>query len=397
MMNEFELMVENVYKNVENNMLNGKDYSDEEVLNLVEKYAKKEKCDESDRERIVNQVFNIIRREDVLTELLMQDDVTEIMVNGLDNIFIEKDGVLMQTDIRFPNKRRLRNVINHIVAKVGRQIDDSTPIVDARLIDGSRVNAVLDPIVLNGPTLTIRKFPKNPLTMDNLIENKTVTSECAEFLEKLVKAKYNIFISGGTGSGKTTLLNILSNYIGDDERVITIEDSAELQINHIRNILRMEVRNGNTSGNGKILMSDLIKSSLRMRPDRIIVGEVRREEAIDMLQAMNTGHDGSLSTGHANNPKDMMRRLETMVLTNNKIPIEAVRGQIESAIDIVVHVSRTRDKSRKITAICEVQGFDEMGNVNVVPLFEYKDGKLIRTGNKMINTEKMECEGYEGL
>ncbi len=364
--------------------------SQEKYLTLVEKKA------------VMDGVFNSMRGLDVLQPLVDDPSVTEIMINGPDTVFIEQDGKLFRKNVSFGSNEKLENVIQNIVAKVNRTVNESTPIVDARLQDGSRVNVVLPPIALNGPTVTIRKFPENPMTVEQLIKYKSITPEVAEFLERCVKAKYNIFISGGTGSGKTTFLNAMSNFIPHDERVITIEDSAELQIRGVDNLVRMETRNANMEGKGEITIRDLIKSSLRMRPERIVVGEVRGAEALDMLQAMNTGHDGSLSTGHANSTKDMLSRLETMVLTGAQIPLEAIRQQIASAVDIIIQLSRLRDKSRRTMEITEVLGF-ENGEIKLNPIYKFIEegedenhkiiGSLKRTENKMVNTYKLAAAG----
>ena len=376
----------------------GVEYTDDQVITIINNTLLQH-CptfSESKRSDVATLIFNIMRREDVITDFLKDEKITEIMVNGTDKIYVEKQGKLICTDVNFSSEQRLRNLITRIVSAVGRQVDESCPIVDARLSDGSRVNAVLSPTALNGPILTIRKFPAKPIELHDLIENGTITEEAAGFLVALIKAKYNVFISGGTGTGKTTLLNICSNYINPDERVITIEDSAELQIKHIKNLVRLETRNAGVDSRSKITIRDLIRASLRMRPDRIIVGEVRNEEAIDMLQAMNTGHDGSLSTGHANSGTDMLRRLETMVCSERNIPVFAIRSQIESALDIVVHLQRVRDKSRKVMEISEVDGFSENGEIRLVPLFAFsagEEGRLIRTENKLKNKLKFEMSG----
>lgn len=364
--------------------------SQEKYLTLLEKKA------------VMDGVYNSMRGLDVLQPLVDDPSVTEIMINGPDDVFIEQNGKLFKKDVSFGTNEKLENVIQNIVAKVNRTVNESTPIVDARLKDGSRVNVVLPPIALNGPTVTIRKFPEDPMTMDKLIEYKSITPEVAEFLKKLVKAKYNIFISGGTGSGKTTFLNAMSNFIPHDERVITIEDSAELQIRGVDNLVRMETRNANMEGKGEITIRDLIKSSLRMRPERIVVGEVRGAEALDMLQAMNTGHDGSLSTGHSNSTRDMLSRLETMVLTGAPLPLEAIRQQIASAVDIIIQLSRLRDKSRRTMEITEVLGYED-GEIKLNPIYKFVEegedenhkiiGSLQRTTNKMINTQKFLSAG----
>lgn len=303
---------------------------------------------------------------------------------------------MMETGLTFDSRERLHDIAQQIASEGNRIVNETSPILDVRLADGSRVNIVMPPIAMEGPVITIRKFPKDPLTMDKLMDMGALTEEAAEVLRKLVKAKYNIFISGGTGAGKTTFLNILSNYIPGDERIITIEDSAELQIQKVKNLVRLEARNANVEGKNQVTIRDLIKSALRMRPDRIVVGEIRDATAIDMLTAMNTGHDGSLSTGHANSPEDMLNRLETLVLMGMEIPLEAVRQQIASAIDIIVHLGRLRDKSRKVLEICEV-GQCERGKIRMYPLFRFcgeqeHEGEIIgslrRTEHELINDDK---------
>lgn len=312
------------------------------------------------KKSIEDTVFESIRGLGILGKIIADKSITEVMINGYDCIFVERAGRLEKLQDKFESQESLRNIITKFVQEMGRSVNESNPIVDTRLEDGSRVNVVLDPIALNGLIVTIRRFPEEGMTIQKLINYGSITPEAAIFLEKLVKAKYNIFISGGTGSGKTTFLNALSNYIPSDERVITIEDSAELQIRNVPNLVRLETRNANSAGVGGISMRDLIKSALRMRPERIVVGEVRGAEALDMLQAMNTGHDGSLSTGHANSAYDMLSRLETMVLSGAAgLPLEAIRQQIASAVDIIIHLSRMRDKSRKTVEITEVVGMDD--------------------------------------
>ena len=348
---------------------------------------------------VASQIYASIRGYGILDGIMSDDSITEVMINGADNIFIEKNGKLQKLNDKFESQKKLEDIIQRIVAKAGREVNQANPIVDTRLLDGSRVNIVLPPIALCGPTVTIRKFSKTPMTIEKLIEYKSITREIADKLELLVRAKYNIFICGGTGSGKTTFLNALSNYIPRDERVITIEDSAELQITGVDNLVSLETRNKNSSGAGEITIRDLIKSALRMRPERIVVGEVRGGEALDMLQAMNTGHDGSLSTGHANSTKDMLSRLETMVLQGAAgLPLEAIRQQIASAIDIIIHLSRLRDKSRKTMEICEVSGYKD-GEIILNPLYKFEetekstiqkvDGVLKRTGNKLEHDFKL--------
>ena len=332
------------------------------------------------RAMIVEAVYSSIRGLGILDTIMADDTITEVMINGPDCIFVEQNGRVHRLNQTFESEKKLRDIIQRIVGKAGRAVDEAHPIVDTRLESGDRVNVVLRPISLTGPIVTIRKFSKNPMTIEKLIQYGSITKDIADFLELLVRSKYNIFISGGTGSGKTTFLNALSNYIPKDERIITIEDSAELQIEGIENLVSLESRNANSSGEGEITIRDLIKSSLRMRPDRIVVGEVRGAEALDMLQAMNTGHDGSLSTGHANSSYDMMSRLETMVIQGSEgLPLAAIRQQIASALDIVIHLSRLRDHSRKTMEISEVIGIDERGNIKLNPLFQFKEDKKLST------------------
>lgn len=378
---------------------------EEEIEQITEQKLSDEYCPIKQRISIVRQVYSSIRGFGLLDSIISDDTVTEIMVNGPENIFIEQNGRLFKTDRKFESRRRLEDVIQRIVGLAGREVNQANPICDTRLPDGSRVNVVLPPVALCGPTITIRKFSKTPMTIEKLIEYGSITREIADRLQLLVKAKYNIFISGGTGSGKTTFLNALSNYIPKDERVITIEDSAELQITGIENLVSLETRNANVSGAGQITIRDLIKSSLRMRPERIVVGEVRGGEALDMLQAMNTGHDGSLSTGHANSTEDMLSRLETMVLQGaSGLPIQAVRQQIASSVDIIIHLSRLRDKSRKTMEVTEVSGYED-GKIVLNPLYVFEEdenstlekvsGRLIRTKNKMKNTFKFRLAGIK--
>lgn len=357
------------------------------------------------RALITQQIFSSIRGFGVLDTILEDDNITEVMINGPDNVFVEMNGKLRKIDQTFENERQLEDIVQKVVGLAGREVNQANPIVDTRLPDGSRVNVVLPPIALNGATVTIRKFSKTPMTVEQLIKYGSITPEIAEVLELFVRAKFNIFICGGTGCGKTTFLNAVSNFIPKDERVITIEDSAELQITGIENLVRMETRNANTSGKGAVSIRDLIKSSLRMRPERIIVGEVRGGEALDMLQAMNTGHDGSLSTGHANSTKDMLSRLETMVLQGAEgLPLEAIRQQIASAIDIIIFLSRMRDKTRKTMEITEVVGY-ENGEIILNPLYVFEEdensqvnkvsGELKRTKNKLINDIKFKMTGID--
>jgi len=354
------------------------------------------------KQELIKLTFNAMRRLGVLQPLLDDTGITEIMVNGPEHIFIEKDGKVTELDLKIESREKLEDMIQSIVAKVNRSVNEASPLADARLPDGSRVSVVLAPVALNGPILTIRKFPAKPLSIEQLIAMESLTEEAAEFLSRIVRARYNIFICGGTGSGKTTFLNILSNFIPADERVITIEDSAELQLMGLKNVVRTEARNANSEGKGQITIRDLIRMSLRMRPERIIVGEVRGEEALDMLQAMNTGHDGSLSTGHSNSSLDMLRRLETMVLLGAPIPLEAIRQQIASALDIIIHLSRLRDKSRRVIEISEIAGCKD-NEILLNPLFIFEEygethegkvtGKLIKTINPLINIEKFKMAG----
>ena len=337
----------------------------------------------------------------ILGKIITDPDITEIMINGYETIFVEKAGKLMRLEEHFQDNEDLIRIVQKFVGKIDRTIDASNPIVDARLEDGSRVHVVFPPVALSGATVTIRRFSKNPMTVEKLLEYKSITPEVADFLEKLVRSRHNIFVSGGTGSGKTTFLNALSNYILPHERVITIEDSAELQIKNIPNLVSMETKKANSKEATEITIRDLIKASLRMRPDRIIVGEVRGEEALDMLQAMNTGHDGSLSTGHANSPEGMLSRLETMVLTGSAdLPLDAIRMQIASAVDYIVHLKRLRDFSRKCVSICEVGDYDfNTKQIKLNEIFRFEEdensridkvsGRLVRTENKILNQEKL--------
>ena len=347
------------------------------------------------RERLElrDRLFNSFRRLDVLQELLDDKSVTEIMINSPNEIFIEKNNTIRRWDVSFENSERLEDIIQQIVSRINRRVNTSYPIADARLPDGSRVHIVLPPIALKGPTVTIRKFPE-PIEMERMISTETITREAADLLRRLVCAGYNIFISGGTSSGKSTFLNALSAYIPSDERVITIEDSAELKIRHVRNLVSLETRDMNAEGDGEINMSMLIKASLRMRPDRIIVGEVRGAEALDMLSAMNTGHDGSLSTGHANSTEDMLTRLESMVLMAVELPLPAIRKQIAAGLDIMVHLQRLRDHSRKVTEISEIKGYED-GEIKLNRLYEYDHGtNRLEARGKLLHQEKLELSGH---
>ncbi len=403
--------IENIVKAVRDEagaQLNlGKDPDDEEIKELITRIViekgKQYFLSLAVKKHIITKAFNSMRRLDVLQPLLEDETVTEIMVNAPDEIFIERDGKTSKLDIKFESSDRLLNVIQSVVSKVNRVVNEAVPVVDARLHDGSRVNVVLPPVALKGPTITIRKFAKSTLTMNDLIRYDSLTKEAVDFLDKAVRAKYNIFVCGGTGSGKTTFLNALSFSIPDNERVITIEDSAELQIKNIKNLVSLETRNPNTEGRGEITVRDLIKTSLRMRPDRIIVGEVRGAEALDMLQAMNTGHDGSLSTGHANTTRDMLSRIETMVLSAANLPVEVIRKNISAALDLIIHVARLRDGSRKVLEISEITGIQN-GEIVLNTLFKFEEcgddngkvlGKLKKTGNKIINILKSGMAGIK--
>lgn len=379
---------------------------DEWIVQDVERELADEKLTVGEKAELVDQVYSSIRGFGLLDSIMKDDSITEVMINGADDIFIEKSGRLKKLDERFESEERLVDIIRKIVGLAGREVSEANPIVDTRLPNGSRVNVVMPPISLKGPIVTIRKFSKNPMTVEKLLEYGSITQEAAAFLKLLVRAKYNIFICGGTGSGKTTFLNAVTNFIPKDERIITIEDSAELQIAGIDNLVSLETRNANTAGVGKITIQDLIKSALRMRPERIVVGEVRGAEALDMLQAMNTGHDGSLSTGHANSNKDMLSRLETMVLQGAEgLPLQAVRQQIASALDILIHLSRLRDKSRRTMEISEVLGY-EGDRILLNPLYQFVEdekstlervsGKLARTDNPFHNDYKLKLMGYKG-
>lgn len=357
------------------------------IDNVLLNHPERWKYSPKEIKQLRDEVYASLKKMDVLQQFLDDETITEIMINGKDKLFIERDGTLYETGMRFESEDKLQDVIQQIVAGCNRSVNEANPIVDARLPGGERVNIVLPPIALNGPIVTIRRFPTEPITMKKLIEIGSISNEAAEFLKKLVVSKYNIFISGGTGSGKTTFLNALSAYIPSEERIITIEDSAELNLLEAENLVRLETRNKNSEGVIPITIRDLIKTALRMRPERVIVGEVRGPEALDMLQAMNTGHDGSLSTGHANSTKDMLTRLETMVLMGMDLPLQAVKAQIASGIDIVVHLGRMRDRSRKILEISEIEGLEE-GEIKINRLFVYEKGELRKTGD-LIHVDKL--------
>lgn len=373
---------------------------DELVVQMGRKYA----LSLAQRQELGKSVFYSIRKMDVLQELIDCNEVTEIMVNGTDSIFVEKAGCIYEWDKHFETREKLENVIQQIVAKCNRVVNEASPIADARLENGSRVNIVLSPVALNGPIITIRRFPDHPISMEDLIRFGSLTRQAADFLEKLVIAGYNIFISGGTGSGKTTFLNALSHYIPKTERIITIEDSAELQLQGIPNLVRLETRNANMDGAREITIRDLIKSALRMRPDRVIVGEVRGSETIDMLQALNTGHDGSLSTGHANSADDMLTRLETMVLMGMDLPLAAVRRQIASGVDIIVHLGKLRDKSRRVLEIVEILGYENR-EILTTPLYQFQEtgeekdkvlGEFVKV-NELTHIGKLHSAGLDLL
>lgn len=382
-----------------------REVSDEEVREMIDEMvihcSRQYALSLKDRQQLGREIFDAIRRMDILQELVEEEEVTEIMINGTQGIFIERKGRLFQWDKNFASKEKLEDVIQQIVAKCNRAVNEASPIVDARLENGARVNIVLAPVALNGPIVTIRRFPSHPIGMTDLLAYGSLTQEAAQDLEKWVRAGYNIIISGGTGSGKTTFLNALSQYIPSTDRVITIEDSAELQLQGIPNLVRLETRDSKGEGTTAITIRDLIRSSLRMRPDRIIVGEVRGSEAIDMLQALNTGHDGSLSTGHANSATDMLMRLETMVLMGMELPLSAVRRQIASGVDIIVQLGRLRDKSRKVLEIVEITGYED-GEIVTRPLYQFQETGTDEAGhvmgqlqmcNPLMHTDKLLAAG----
>lgn len=382
-----------------------KEVEEEELREIVDDVIKSKTnyryMDLEKRAKLHKEIYASIKGLGVIEQLIADEQITEIMINGPHNIFVEKKGAIFKIEGSYGSNERLMDVIQQIVGSTNRRVNEANPIVDTRLLDGSRVNIVLPPVSKNGAVVTIRKFPKESMTMDDLIEWKSITIEVASFLEKLVIAGYNIFVSGGTGSGKTTFLNILSNYIPKDERIITIEDSAELQLKNVENLVTLEVKQPNAEGNNEVSIRDLIKTSLRMRPDRIIVGEVRGGESLDMLQAMNTGHDGSMSTGHSNSPKDMLSRLETMVLMNAAMPLAAIRSQIASAIDIIIHLGRLRDRTRKVLEIDEILGMKD-GEIIINPLYRFVEsgeengkvvGELTKTKNSLQFMDKLQRKG----
>jgi len=398
-----------IKRELQRKLIDSIDYSreieDEELKEMIDDLILTDESSRNlilyEKEELRRKLFHALRELDILQDLVDDKSVTEIMINGPNTIFIERKGSLSQYPLQFESKEKLEDVIQQIVAGCNRTVNEASPIVDARLSNGSRVNIVLSPVALNGPIVTIRRFPEKPYTMDTLISFGSLPGEVADWLKKLVFSKYNIFISGGTGSGKTTFLNALSAFIPKDERIITIEDNAELQIIDVPNLVKLEARNSNVEGCREISIRDLIKSSLRMRPDRVIVGEVRGGEAFDMMQAMNTGHDGSMSTGHANSCKDMLSRLENMILMGVELPLEAIRGQIASGIDIIVHLGRLRDKSRRVLEIVEIVGM-EKGKIITNTIYRFKEeqgsdegkvlGTLVKEG-ELIFTEKMLASG----
>ena len=374
----------------------GAEWSDEEILEridlLVSETARENRLTVKQREEIRRELFYSVRKLDILQELLDDDRVTEIMVNGYQNIFVEREGKKSRWEKSFVSKEKLEDVVQQIAGKCNRVINENSPIVDARLENGSRVNAVIYPVALDGPILTIRRFPDKPVTMEKLIALGSLTKECADFLNALVRARYSIIIGGGTGSGKTTFLGALSEYIPADERIITIEDSAELRLQGIDNLVRLEAKMANINGAGAVTIRDLIKTALRMRPDRIIVGEVRGGEAVDMLQALNTGHEGSFCTAHANSSRDMLSRLEMMVLMGVELPLDAIRRQITAGVDIVIHLGRLRDKSRKVLEISEICGYRD-GEIQMQPLYQWQEEKGLVSTATLLHREKLERAG----
>ena len=399
------LRAEQLHEKVLSRMDFMREPSDEELLEIIhsvlEESSKKQFIPLKEKAALGKELFNAFRKLDILQELIEDESITEIMINGTENIFIEREGQIFLSDKKFLSRGKLEDVVQQMVAECNRIVNEASPIVDARLNDGSRVNVVLPPAAINGPIVTIRKFPKHRITMEQLLEYESISEEAAEFLVRLVRAGYNIFLSGGTGSGKTTFLNVLSDYIPETERIITIEDNAELQITELPNLVRLEARNANVEGTGEISIRDLIRTALRMRPDRIIVGEVRGKEAADMLQAFNTGHDGSLSTGHANSPKDMLSRLEMMTLMGMDIPLSAVQRQIAAGIDIMVHLGRLRDRSRKVLEIVEVLGY-EKDEIRLQSLFSFREtgekngkiqGEWVKNAD-LLRREKLLAAGY---
>ncbi|MBQ7840556.1 MAG: CpaF family protein [Lachnospiraceae bacterium] len=384
----------------------GQDFSDEQVRQIIDEKLRSPGCagrlDVAARRALGKELFSSIRGMDVLQEILADKNVTEIMVNGPDQIFLEKDGRLSAYGGRFESAGRLMDVIQQIAAGCNRVVNEASPILDARLSDGSRVNVVLKPVALNGPIMTIRRFPEEGMTLEKLVQLGSLNQECREFLELLVKSRYNIFISGGTGSGKTTFLNALSQAIPQEERIITIEDSAELQLKYAKNLVSLETRNVNMEGCTPVTIRDLIRTSLRMRPSRVIIGEIRGAEICELLTAYNSGHAGSMSTGHGNSAQDMLLRMETMLLMGMDIPLSAIRRQIASGIDILIHLGRLRDKTRKVLEIVEIRGFSE-GEILTNTLYAFEEdadstrervsGRLVKKG-ELEHVEKLEAAGY---
>ena len=404
-MTKSELLYEKVLMRLDMTRETGEEELQDIIQDVLEEAGKEEYIPLGDKIRISRELFNSFRRLDILQDLIEDDSITEIMVNGTEEIFYEKGGRIFRSDRHFISEERLNDVIQQIVGEANRYVNEMSPIVDARLGDGSRVNVVLKPVAVNGPIMTIRKFPAEAITMRQLVRMGSLTEEAAEFIKCLVAAKYNIFVSGGTGAGKTTFLNAMSDYIPKDERIITIEDNAELQIQGVSNLVRLEARNPNVEGEGAVTIRDLIRSALRMRPDRIIVGEVRGEETVDMISsAMLNGHSGSMSTGHANNPTDMLHRLETMMMMGIDLPLNAIQRQIASALDIIIHLGRLRDRSRHVLQIEEVLGYSE-GRIQTKTLYEFKEegvknekikGCLMKTG-EIENRDKLVVAGYQKI
>lgn len=402
-MTRIELLYDQVMHRLDMTKETGEEELQEIIRHVIDEEGKREFLSLGEKIRISRELFNAFRRLDILQDLIEDDEITEIMVNGTENIFYEKGGRLYQTDRHFISEERLGDVIQQIVGEANRYVNETSPIVDARLKDGSRVNVVLKPVAVNGPVMTIRKFPSDAVTMRQLVRMGSLTKEAAEFIEKLVRSKYNIFVSGGTGAGKTTFLNAMSDYIPKEERIITIEDNAELQIQGVANLVRLEARGPNLEGEGAVTIRDLIRSALRMRPDRIIVGEVRGEETVDMISsAMLNGHSGSMSTGHANNPADMLRRLETMMMMGIDLPLQAIQRQIASALDIIIHLGRLRDKSRRVLQIEEILGFND-GRIQTKTLYEFREegmndekvkGCLVKVSG-LENKDKLMAAGYQ--
>lgn len=402
-MTKTELLYEQVMLRMDMTKETGEEDLQEIIRRVLEEEEKKEYLPLSEKIRLSRELFNAFRRLDILQDLIEDDEITEIMVNGTEKIFYEKGGQIFQSNRHFFSEERLCDVIQQIVGEANRYVNETSPIVDARLQDGSRVNVVLKPVAVNGPIMTIRKFPAEAVTMKQLIRMGSLTQEAARLITRLVSAKYNIFVSGGTGAGKTTFLNAMSDYIPKEERIITIEDNAELQIQGVKNLVRLEARGENLEGEGAVTIRDLIKSALRMRPDRIIVGEVRGEETVDMISsAMLNGHSGSMSTGHANSPSDMIHRLETMMMMGIDLPLEAIQRQIASALDIIIHLGRLRDKSRKVLQIEEVLGYSE-GRIRTKTLYEFREegrnnekvkGCLVKV-SELTDREKLMAAGYQ--